>query len=583
MFWRVLWAVLFAYVAWAAHEILGIFYPTQCIGKGCFRTLLPPESRVDLWAALTLNGSTTTIWSVLNVSIDSPLTARFEVPIPTAVRLGEQSELPLSLLCTFPSAQSYTPPHLELRAHASLVGVMPLRREAVMLLGSNANRDSNHPALELAGAVEDLKSAAHFLYSRSAVVLRLVTDATAHTATHFADGLPIGSSVDRVKRRYAPHFYVDTFSLLQRHAAPLSRNVTKEHPFVQLHYKPTSVGRYRLMGEVQAVLHGLQSLLGVGHDEFEEIRELLSEDRIYRFMLMQVIGMLHVIFDMLAFKNDVGFWRGKEGLQGISSRSVIFSAACQLVIYLYLLDSDSINTIVLVTYSFSIAIEAWKVWRVLLLRSHLYRARSPTQRAATNLGRSTGLLSDAAKQNAEQTELAKRAERAERATERFDAIATRTLGLGLAPLVAGWALYCLHYYPHTSWYSWILSSLADAVYLFGFVGMTPQLFINYKLRSVAHLPWRVLAYKAFNTFIDDAFALMVSMPTAHRVACLRDDAVFVVLLYQRWIYPVDYSRTNEYGYAFESMPTCHDEPVEPELVSSVRADLSPTAELACGK
>ena len=35
------------------------------------------------------------------------------------------------------------------------------------------------------------------------------------------------------------------------------------------------------------------------------------------------------------------------------------------------------------------------------------------------------------------------------------------------------------------------------------------------------MPWRVMAYKAFNTFVDDAFALMVSMPTAHRVACLR--------------------------------------------------------------
>jgi hypothetical protein len=29
---------------------------------------------------------------------------------------------------------------------------------------------------------------------------------------------------------------------------------------------------------------------------------------------------------------------------------------------------------------------------------------------------------------------------------------------------------------------------------------------------VAHLPWRVLMYKAFNTFIDDAFALMAPMP-----------------------------------------------------------------------
>ena len=40
-------------------------------------------------------------------------------------------------------------------------------------------------------------------------------------------------------------------------------------------------------------------------------------------------------------------------------------------------------------------------------------------------------------------------------------------------------------------------------------------------------------YKAFNTFIDDLFAFIITMPTAHRVACFRDDIVFLVYLYQR--------------------------------------------------
>ena len=39
-------------------------------------------------------------------------------------------------------------------------------------------------------------------------------------------------------------------------------------------------------------------------------------------------------------------------------------------------------------------------------------------------------------------------------------------------------------------------------------------------------------YKAFNTFIDDLFAFIITMPTAHRVACFRDDVVFVIYLYQ---------------------------------------------------
>ena len=52
-----------------------------------------------------------------------------------------------------------------------------------------------------------------------------------------------------------------------------------------------------------------------------------------------------------------------------------------------------------------------------------------------------------------------------------------------------------------------------------FINMTPQIFINYKLKSVAHMPWRVLAYKAFNTFIDDVFAFVLMkehMSAKHR-------------------------------------------------------------------
>ena len=72
--------------------------------------------------------------------------------------------------------------------------------------------------------------------------------------------------------------------------------------------------------------------------------------------------------------------------------------------------------------------------------------------------------------------------------------------------------------------------------------MMPQLFINYKLKSVASLPWKSFMYKAFNTFIDDVFAFIITMPTAHRIACFRDDIIFLIYLYQRWLYPVDKTR-----------------------------------------
>ena len=133
----------------------------------------------------------------------------------------------------------------------------------------------------------------------------------------------------------------------------------------------------------------------------------------------------------------------------------------------------------------------------------------------------------------------------------------------LYPLVAGYAIYSLIYETHKSWYDWIITSLTNFVYLFGtfvikfffilyyvgFISMTPQLFINYKLKSVAHIPMNAMIYKTLNTFIDDMFSFIIKMPILHRIACFRDDIIFFIYLYQMWIYPVDKTRKNEFGYS----------------------------------
>ena len=66
--------------------------------------------------------------------------------------------------------------------------------------------------------------------------------------------------------------------------------------------------------------------------------------------------------------------------------------------------------------------------------------------------------------------------------------------------------------------------------------MTPQLYINYKLKSVEHLPWRTLIYKFLNTIIDDLFAFVITMPWMKRLSCFRDGNL--IRLYRFIIYYV---------------------------------------------
>ena len=64
------------------------------------------------------------------------------------------------------------------------------------------------------------------------------------------------------------------------------------------------------------------------------------------------------------------------------------------------------------------------------------------------------------------------------------------------------------------------------------------------------MPWKVFMYKTFNAFVDDVFAFLIEMPLKHKIMTLRDDVVFLVFLCQAYMYRVDKTRTNEFGFAY---------------------------------
>lgn len=135
----------------------------------------------------------------------------------------------------------------------------------------------------------------------------------------------------------------------------------------------------------------------------------------------------------------------------------------------------------------------------------------------------------------------------EEKTKEYDAVAFKYLYMVAVPLLFAYAGYSLKYESHKSWYSFVIATLVGSVYAYGFLMMVPSLYINYRLKSVAHMPAKAMTYKFLNTFIDDLFAFTIKMPTLHRLATLRDDIIFFVYLYQSYKYKVDFTRVNEFG------------------------------------
>jgi len=323
---------------------------------------------------------------------------------------------------------------------------------------------------------------------------------------------------------YVPRLFVDEFWMTPDRLVKL--NTSGDNVFEsEVHFNLMSAARWRFQLHMENAMASNAKLFGEDSEEALQMRDLFANTNPYLLVVTLIVSVLHMIFEFLAFKNDVQFWQGCDPAmlnKYMSVQSIVVGIVMQIVLLMYLWD-ESANFLVLITSIVGILIDVWKVQRAMKLKF-------------VRLGGVIPVLMLESKVKLEKK-------------DDFDAVAMKWLSLILSPGIIGYAIYSLVFDCHRSWYSYFLSVSASCVYSLGFILMTPQVFINYKHKTVAYLPWRKFIYRAICTFIDDLFAMIIRMPTMHRLSCFRDDIVFFIYLYQRHLYPVDKSRTfDDEGY-----------------------------------
>jgi hypothetical protein len=337
-------------------------------------------------------------------------------------------------------------------------------------------------------------------------------------------------NVDPATGDYYPTVFFNEFWLLRDKLIAL--NETVEELPLNLEVGPISMTKWQLFLQIEQSFQVHRSYGSMLEGEADELKRVFLEGNPYLLGLTMVVSLLHSLFDFLAFKNDIQFWNKNKSMEGLSAKSVILNFVCQLIVFLYLLDNDT-SWMILASSGIGVCIEFWKIGKAM----HIEIDRS-------------GMIP--------MLRFRDRDSYAQNKTKEYDALAMKYLTYVLFLLVIGFSIYSLKYEKHKSWYSWILSSMTSCVYMFGFIMMCPQLFINYKLKSVAHMPWRQMTYKFLNTIIDDLFAFVIKMPMLHRLSVFRDDVIFLIYLYQRWKYPVDKKRVNEFGFGGEDEPAARE-------------------------
>jgi len=510
----VLSVAFLGYMANSMWNIVQLYIPPSCpaADKTCISNTLTPTSSVSLLLFSTVKsrpqaGSDLKFLSRMDVSVDEEKEQEVVVKIPRSVT--RNGSMYMSVFACHPGLGSIdmsrdgwwqeviNNPQTSYTLTKLTQFAIP-EAETFNLLSEDkvdkpkVDRDRSKPITHL----------------RSKLTLSLMTDQLSMSLKQIPGEIGQVMQLTKNRKQFLPILYVDELTMRLRDLVIV--NSTDKESSVTVSYRPISLGKLRLFLQFTSAL-GSMAGMGFTDKDTDEVKGIFADTNLILLLVTFGVSAIHLLFDFLAFKSDINFWRGKKSMEGLSRKTILWRAFSQTVIFFYLMDEET-SLLVLIPAGVGAIIEIWKVTKALHVSISL---------KGVSFGEDS---------------------KVEANTAELDSVAMKYLSWVLYPLCMGGAVYSLIYTPHKSWYSWTIQTTVNGVYAFGFLFMLPQLFLNYKLKSVAHLPWRAFMYKAFNTFIDDLFAFIITMPTAHRVACFRDDIVFLIYLYQRYLYPVDPNR-----------------------------------------
>eukprot|EP00912_Choanoflagellata_sp_UC4_P001939 UC4_evm5s1242 len=345
-------------------------------------------------------------------------------------------------------------------------------------------------------------------YIHPNVTVNFVTDFNRYSKSTLPQQMLEHMIFDEASNTYLPTIYHNDFWAFKDEYIEI--NETTDHIDLQIQLDCISMWKFQFLSSMEASF-ARPSITGEEQDP-EIVKSIFKDTSPIFLTVTLVVSILHTFCDFLAFKNDITFWRERKTVEGLSIKSIFVSILSQLIIFLYLLDKET-TYMILISSGISIIIECWKLTRAAVVSIVYLHGFMP-------------IIS-----------VKDREEYKESDTKKYDDMAMTYLGLAAIPLLSCYAVYSFMYEEHAGLWSYIIGNihidspcnkgtLAGGVYTFGFIMMTPQLFINYKLKSVAHLPWRMMTYKALNT-------------------------VIIFCTWKRWIYPTDKTRVNEFGYTGE--------------------------------
>lgn len=157
--------------------------------------------------------------------------------------------------------------------------------------------------------------------------------------------------------------------------------------------------------------------------DYDEYKRMFLETNLYLLGVTFVVSFLHSIFECLAFKNDIAFWREKDSMEGISVKTLYMQLVMSIIICLYLFENET-SLMISAPQGFGILLDLWKL------------------KKASKFSRTASFpyftLEDKDTYNGK--------------TKEYDKIAMKYMSWIMFPLMGCYTVYSVFYKEHKGWY-----------------------------------------------------------------------------------------------------------------------------------
>ncbi|KAG9075276.1 hypothetical protein FRC06_010180 [Ceratobasidium sp. 370] len=190
------------------------------------------------------------------------------------------------------------------------------------------------------------------------VTLTLVSDFAQIPITQLPAPVAEHVTVEPVNDKfyYRPILFPNDFWLLKNSMNPINHTT----PTLPLHvsFYPLSYFKFQLYA---TMTDSFDKQPASSAAELDEVKRMLTETNPILLITTMIVTLLHGLFEILAFKNDISHWKGKKEMVGVSVRTIVTNVVVQLIILLYLIDNNAETSyMILLGQGTGMVIEAWK-------------------------------------------------------------------------------------------------------------------------------------------------------------------------------------------------------------------------------